>query len=69
MSVLSSYEQRKIKGIADRWSRFIIARKKGAFDQECDGPNWLTMLERESMLNDLLRILAKHKKFEANYNF
>lgn len=67
--MLSDKDKKALKKIAENWSRFVIARKKGAFDHECSGPNWLTMLKRESMLNEVLRILNKYQKLESNYNF
>ena len=67
--MISDKDKKALKKIADNWSRFIIARKKKTFDNECDGPNWLTILKREAMLSEILRILNKYQKFESNYNF
>lgn len=43
-----------------RWENFLSARKKRAFEfNEKKNPNWLSMIDRENMLAEFVKIFQK----------
>lgn len=44
--------------IEKKWKLFLLDRDKENFDC-CVSENWLTMLQREKMITDLVRILNR----------
>jgi len=60
--MISKNDNKVIKKLQNRWTDFIYSRRKKEFEYSDDHPHWLSVLERENMLDTLLNILNKYKK-------
>lgn len=56
--MLSAVEKRELKEMKNEWQQFKIERNMPKY-QGVESPNWLTMLQRESMIDTLLNFCHK----------
>ena len=59
--MITKQDQKKIESYTHQWKNFLSARSKRAFDYDTSSPLWLSCLEREEILTDLLGILERSK--------
>lgn len=65
--MVTQKDNKTLMNINEKWNRFIKERKALNFAYSDKEPHWLTMLERENMLQTTLNILNKYRKTEKVY--
>lgn len=59
--MMSKKDQQHLKTMENKWNNFLTCRKKKEFELSDDHPSWLSMMQREDMLNTIFKILDKYK--------
>ena len=65
--MLSKKDQEVVKNIINRWEKFVAARIRKEFEHDT-GEKWISMIERENYLSELIRIFKTYKRTEIVYD-
>ena len=67
--MLSKEDIKNLESMEKKWSCFQSDRTKRKFESSTKGKTWLSMVHREWMINELLRIYRKFKKKRIIYEY
>jgi hypothetical protein len=63
--MLRKAHEEKLTLLENKWLNFLAARNKKAYEQK-EGMGWLTILQREGMINELLSIFRHYRRGKKN---
>ena len=64
---MQAVDSNRVNKIRNKWELFKKSRNNGDYRHEI-GKHWLTMLKRESMLDETLNILKKIQNDEEDFD-
>jgi len=58
-------DAKAIREIDTKWNNFLTARGRKNYELKPTGKHWLTMLQRESYISQLLKIIKKYEVYDS----